>query len=214
MLREYCSSAGGEPSPWLKEGKSNGAAMEPTDITTVQVPAKASLTQDAGTDWVFGREPGPLPLWERLLMNVRERIVHRDRLQEHHHRMPWKTTEEGIQQLRQVAVLEVLFGRDGQHGKDPEKVRCTGEILGSLAHLGPSQYSTFMATLNVEDTQETVGSTASKFRNFESTVQGPMQAHISSVVMSLKEKNTDQKKMHYCSRWSLFVSENSEQIEY
>lgn len=123
--------------------------------------------------------------------------------------MPWKTTEEGIQQLREVAVVEVLFGRDGQHDNDPDKVRCTGEILGCLAHLGPSQYSTFMATLNVEDTQETVGSTASKLRNFESTVQGLMQAHISSVVKSLKEKNVDQKKRHYCSRWSLFLKTQS-----
>lgn len=71
-----------------------------------------------------------------------------------------------------------------------------------------------MATLNAEDTRETVGSTASKLRNYESTVHGLMQAHVSAVVKSLKDKNVDQKKRHYCSRWSLFVFENSGQIEY
>lgn len=40
---------------------------------------------------------------------------------------PWKT-EEGIQQLRDMAVPEVLFGRDGQHSNNPAKVRCTGKM--------------------------------------------------------------------------------------
>ncbi|KAF4796006.1 hypothetical protein TURU_088106 [Turdus rufiventris] len=52
-----------------------------------------------------------------------------ERMQEHHHRMRWKTLEEGIQQLREVAVLEVLLGRSGQHDNDPDKVRCTGQML-------------------------------------------------------------------------------------
>ena len=42
-------------------------------------------------------------------MSVRERFVQRERMQEHHNRMRWKTLEEGIQQLKEVAVLEVLF---------------------------------------------------------------------------------------------------------
>ncbi|RMC05689.1 hypothetical protein DUI87_17774 [Hirundo rustica rustica] len=36
--------------------------------------------------------------------------------------MRWKTFEEGIEKLREVAVLEVLFGRGGQHDNDPDKV--------------------------------------------------------------------------------------------
>lgn len=83
--------------------------MEPTDITALQVPAEPSLTQDTGIDW-FVREPGLLLLWEQLLMEVRERIVHRDRMQDHCHRMPWKTTENGVQQLREVTVLDFLEG--------------------------------------------------------------------------------------------------------
>ena len=88
-----------------------------------------SLSQDSGVDQIFVREPGPLPLWERLLMSVRKRFVNRERMQEHHNRMQWKTLEEGIQQLKEVAVLEVLFGRDGQHDNNPDKVRCTGHML-------------------------------------------------------------------------------------
>lgn len=96
------------------------------------------LTQDSGMNTIFVRESGSLSLREQLLLSVRERFVHRERMQQHHHRMHWKTLEEGIEQLREVAVLEVLFGRDGQHDRDPDKVRCTGQVLWSLANLGPS----------------------------------------------------------------------------
>ncbi|RMC11838.1 hypothetical protein DUI87_11964 [Hirundo rustica rustica] len=120
-------------------------------------------------------------------MSVRERFVHRDRMQEHQHRMRWKTLEEGIQQLREVVVLEVLFGRGGQHDNDPDKVRCTGQMLWNLAALGPSQYATFIATINPDTNRETVGSVANKLRNYESIISGPVQAQVSAVAKELKE---------------------------
>ncbi|OWK54466.1 Gag-Pol polyprotein [Lonchura striata] len=146
------------------------------------------LTQDSGMNQVFVREPDSLFLWEWLLMSVRERFVHRERMQEHQHRTCWKTLEEGIQQLREVAALEVLFGRDGQHDNDPDKVRCTGQMLWSLANLGPCQCTTFIAMINADTNQETVGSAANKFRNCESMINGPMQAHVSAVIKELKEE--------------------------
>ncbi|RMB88963.1 hypothetical protein DUI87_34671 [Hirundo rustica rustica] len=109
-------------------------------------------------------------------------------MQEHHHRMRWKTLEEGIQQLREVAVLEVLFGRGGQHDNDPNKVKCTGQMLGNLATLGPSQYSTFIATIHPDNNRETVGSVANKLRNYESMISGPMQAQVSAVAKELREE--------------------------
>ncbi|RMC19944.1 hypothetical protein DUI87_03512 [Hirundo rustica rustica] len=120
-------------------------------------------------------------------MSVRERFVHRDRMQEHQHRMRWKTLEEGIQQLREVAVLEVPFERGGQHDNDPDKVRCTGQMLWNLATLGPSQYASFIATIN-PDNRETVGSVANKLRNYESMISGPMQAQVSALAKELREE--------------------------
>lgn len=46
-------------SPCLKEGKADGAAMEPTDLPAVQAPAEPSLTQDTGIDWVLEGSQGP-----------------------------------------------------------------------------------------------------------------------------------------------------------
>ncbi|RMC16256.1 hypothetical protein DUI87_08471 [Hirundo rustica rustica] len=109
-------------------------------------------------------------------------------MQEHHHRMCWKTLEEGIQQLREVAVLEVLFGRGEQHDNDPDKVRCTGQMLWNLATLGPSQYATYIATIHPDNNRETVGSVANKLRNYESIINGPMQAQVSAVAKELRER--------------------------
>ncbi|RMC12213.1 hypothetical protein DUI87_09724 [Hirundo rustica rustica] len=80
--------------------------------------------------------------------------------------MRWKTLEEGIQQLREVAVLEVLFGSGGQHDNDLDKVRCTGQMLWNLATLGPSQYATYIATIHPDNNRETVGSAANELRNY------------------------------------------------
>ncbi|RMB89960.1 hypothetical protein DUI87_33659 [Hirundo rustica rustica] len=102
--------------------------------------------------------------------------------------MRWKTLEEGLQQLREVAVLEVLFGRGGQHDNDPDKVMCTGQMLWNLATLGPSQYTTFIATIHPDNTRETVGSVAKKLRNYESIICGPMQAQVSAVAKELRER--------------------------
>ncbi|RMC20460.1 hypothetical protein DUI87_01310 [Hirundo rustica rustica] len=102
--------------------------------------------------------------------------------------MRWKTLEEGIQQLREVAVLEVLFGRGGQHDNDPDKVKCTGQMLWNLATLGPSQYATYIATIHPDTNRETVGSVANKLRNYESIISGPMQAQVSAVAEELREE--------------------------
>lgn len=152
VLRECSSPAGGKPSLSLPQRgqvgwcscRTHRHCSSPGSSQTILDPAQ-------GYGLVFVREPQPL-LWEQLLMDVRERVVHRDRMQDHHHRMPWKITEEGTQQLRGVTVLEAFFGRDGPD--NPDKVRCSGQVLWSLAHPGPSQYSTFMAMspLNAEDT--------------------------------------------------------------
>ncbi|KAF4796496.1 hypothetical protein TURU_083780 [Turdus rufiventris] len=61
-------------------------------------------------------------------------------------------------------------------------------MLWNLANLGPSQYTTFIATINANNNQETVASVAYKLRNFESMINGLMQAHVSAVVKELKEE--------------------------
>ena len=43
--------------------------------------------------------------------------------------MPWKTLNKRIQQLRNVAVLKVLFEMSRQHDNNPYKVKCPEQML-------------------------------------------------------------------------------------
>ncbi|KAF4797638.1 hypothetical protein TURU_071804 [Turdus rufiventris] len=61
-------------------------------------------------------------------------------------------------------------------------------MLGNLANLGPSQYTTFFAMIYAENNLETVGSLVNKLRKFESMISGTMQAHVSTVVKSIQEQ--------------------------
>ncbi|RMC05605.1 hypothetical protein DUI87_17690 [Hirundo rustica rustica] len=53
---------------------------------------------------------------------------------------------------------------------------------------GPSQYTTFIVTINADNNRETVGSVANKLRNYESMISGPMQTQVSAVVKELREE--------------------------
>ncbi|RMC09781.1 hypothetical protein DUI87_13568 [Hirundo rustica rustica] len=61
-------------------------------------------------------------------------------------------------------------------------------MLWNLATLGPSQYATYIATINPDNNRETVGSVANKLRNYESIISGPMQAQVSAVAKELRER--------------------------
>ncbi|RMB94009.1 hypothetical protein DUI87_29597 [Hirundo rustica rustica] len=60
--------------------------------------------------------------------------------------------------------------------------------MWNLATQGPSQYTTFVATINANNNRETVGSVANKLRNYANMISGPMQAHVSAMVKELKEE--------------------------
>ncbi|TRZ12047.1 hypothetical protein HGM15179_015064 [Zosterops borbonicus] len=197
MLREYICPAHGKPSPCPEKAESDGAAMEPTDVTTVQVPAepqgqpqpaavapvetkrsKMKVIQSGSKDKKKGPsqstgEPQLEIITESLsyesLRNLQKDVVRRG----HEAYTAW--------------LLRVwdLMGTDVQ--LDGGEARNLGPLTQESATHGPSQYATFL-TINAEDNQETVGSVASKLRSYESMISGPMQAHVSAVVKELKEE--------------------------
>ncbi|KAF4797056.1 hypothetical protein TURU_077931 [Turdus rufiventris] len=64
-----------------------------------------------------------------------------------------------------------------------------------LSPAGPSQYTTFTAMINADEHRETVSSVANKLRNFDSMMNGLMQAHISAMVKDLKEEVREMRGM-------------------
>ncbi|KAJ7408400.1 hypothetical protein BTVI_59662 [Pitangus sulphuratus] len=108
--------------------------------------------------------------------------------------MTWKTMEEGIQCLREMALLEILFEKDEQPSHNPDDVRCTSQMWRSLSQQGPPVNTNFLASLHFEGNRETVGSVMNKLRMFDSMVHTPLRAHISTIetmVESLKALTTE-----------------------
>ncbi|KAJ7406822.1 hypothetical protein BTVI_64546 [Pitangus sulphuratus] len=95
-----------------------------------------SLAQDVGIEQAFVRESKPLSLWERLLTGVRVKFVYRDFLQQHHYETAWKTMEEDIQLLREMALFDIPFEKDGQPNHNLNNVRCTSQMWLMLKNPG------------------------------------------------------------------------------
>ncbi|RMC21390.1 hypothetical protein DUI87_02253 [Hirundo rustica rustica] len=166
MLREYLSPvvaslapAAGKPFPCPDKGESDGAAGEPTDVTTVQVPAEPQ------------GQPQPAAVAPVETKKYKVKSEHPGN----------KDKKGGPSQPGGESEVEIIT-----ESLTYESLR---NLQKDLARWGrPSQYATFIATIHPDNNRETVGSVANKLRNYESIISGPMQAQVSAVAKELREK--------------------------
>ena len=90
-------------------------------------------------------------LWERVLIAVKERYRFKDGLKPVMKR--WDTVEKGIQYLREMAVVEMLFDPNfvpnhPRQERDPERVRTTPEIWQRLITTAPDRYAGTLLSAN------------------------------------------------------------------
>ncbi|KAK4817115.1 hypothetical protein QYF61_027978 [Mycteria americana] len=80
---------------------------------------------EGGIDKAIGKGAQVLRLWRQLLSGVKERYPFKEDVICHPGK--WTTMERGIQYLRQLAVLEVIYDDldNKQLSKDPDEVKCT-----------------------------------------------------------------------------------------
>ncbi|RMC00758.1 hypothetical protein DUI87_22441 [Hirundo rustica rustica] len=104
-----------------------------------------SLSRDVVIDQGIGRTQQTLSLWRRLLTSVRDRYLCKEDLQVHQGK--WSTMEQGMQCLRELAVLEIIFSEDERFPKSPDDVQCTSQMWLKFAQLGPEMYSYYLAML-------------------------------------------------------------------
>ncbi|RMC05542.1 hypothetical protein DUI87_18738 [Hirundo rustica rustica] len=66
--------------------------------------------------------------------------------------------EQGIQCLKELDVVEIIFSEEGRFCKSPNGVQCTSQLWLRFARLGPETYSHYLATLQWrEDDSSAVG---------------------------------------------------------
>ncbi|KAK4815594.1 hypothetical protein QYF61_004809, partial [Mycteria americana] len=85
----------------------------------------------------------------------------------------WSTMERGIQCLRELTVLEVIYGDldNGQLSNDPDEVKCTRPMRWKLLQSAPALYANSMATLIWKDREGLmVDEVASQLREYKESI--------------------------------------------
>ncbi|RMB88048.1 hypothetical protein DUI87_35560 [Hirundo rustica rustica] len=127
------------------------AAGEATILDGTEARHLGSLSHDPVIDQEMMREASPCSLWIRVLGSVAERYLCADDL--YMQQTPWKTIEQGIQCLREMAVAEMVFS-DDINTRNPDLVSCTSVMWRKLRRLGPLEYASALAVMKREDVGE------------------------------------------------------------
>ncbi|RMB88511.1 hypothetical protein DUI87_35088 [Hirundo rustica rustica] len=120
------------------------AAGEATILDGTEARHLGSLSHDPLIDQEMMREDSPCSLWEQVLGSVAQRYLCADDL--YMQQTQWKTIEQGIQRLREMAVVEIVFS-DDINTRNPDLVPCTPVMWRKLVRLGPQEYSSALAIM-------------------------------------------------------------------
>ncbi|KAK4811320.1 hypothetical protein QYF61_024456 [Mycteria americana] len=130
MRKDFSRHPGEHIVTWLLRCWDSGASS--LELEGKEAKQLGSLSREGGTDKAIGKGSPALSLWRRLLSAIRERypfkedVVYRSR--------KWTTMEKGIQYLRELAVLEVIYGdlNNVWSPIDPDEVQCTRPMWRKL----------------------------------------------------------------------------------
>ncbi|KAK4814672.1 hypothetical protein QYF61_024979 [Mycteria americana] len=119
MQKDFGHHPGKHIVTWLLQRWDNGAST--LELEGKEAKQLRSLSREGGTNKAIGKEAQILSLWRQLLSDIpfKENVVY--------HPGKWTTMEKGIQYLRELAMLEVIYGDldKKQLAKDPDEVQRT-----------------------------------------------------------------------------------------
>ncbi|RMC09910.1 hypothetical protein DUI87_12697 [Hirundo rustica rustica] len=79
-----------------------------------------------------------------------------------------------------MAVAEIVFSED-INTKNPDLVPCTPVMWRKLVRLRPQEYSSALAIMKQDETEETVLNIAKKLRTYADAMHGPTHARIAAL---------------------------------
>ena len=160
------------------------AAGEATILDGTEARHLGSLSHDPVIDQGMMRGTNPHSLWARVLDSVAQRYLCADDL--YMQQTQWKTIEQGIQRLREMAVAEIIFS-DDITTRNPDLVPCTAVMWRKLVRLGPHEYASALAIMKRDERDETVLDMAKKLRAYADAVHGPTHARIAALETRLQK---------------------------
>ncbi|XP_049649778.1 uncharacterized protein LOC126035320 [Accipiter gentilis] len=166
LRKDYSCQPGERIAAWLLQCWDNGADSQQLEGKEAQ--QLGSLARNRGIERGIGKEAAICSLWSRLLSSVRARYPFKEDLVNSSEK--WTTADEGIQYLRELAVVEVIYSDldDEEVSKDPEDVLCTRTMWRKVIQGAPGSYSNSLAAMYCPDMETpTVEKVSSWLQNFE-----------------------------------------------
>ncbi|KAK4830567.1 hypothetical protein QYF61_011745 [Mycteria americana] len=164
---------------WLLQCWDNRASS--LELEGKEAKQLGSLSREGGIDKAIGKGAQTLSLWRSLLSAIKERYSFKEDVMSHPGK--WTTMERGIQYLRELAVLEVIYDdlNNEQLPKDPDEVKCTRPMWWKLVQNTPASYA------NSLQEGRTVDEAASQLREYEESISSSFISAVEKLVQQLKE---------------------------
>jgi len=135
-VKNYSCQPGECIAAWLLQCWDNGADSQQLEGKEAQ--QLGSLARNRGIERGLVKETAICSLWKWLLLSVRARYPLKEDLANSPDK--WATTDKGIQYLRELSVLEVIYSDldDDKVSKDPEDALCTQAMWRKVIQGAPA----------------------------------------------------------------------------
>ncbi|KAM9575877.1 uncharacterized protein ACIB01_003549 [Guaruba guarouba] len=149
MRKDFTRLPGEHIITWLLRCWDNGADIY--KLEGMEAKMLGILAGEAGIDRAIAKQKRVLSLWRRLLAAVKERYPYEDDVL--YHPGKWATIEKGLQYLRELAILEVIYHRpDARNASvDPDEVKCTRPMWRKFTRSAPLSYALSLALVYWRD---------------------------------------------------------------
>ena len=150
MQKDFSRPSGEHIVTWLLRCWDNGASSS-LELEEKEAKQLGSLSREGGIDKALGKGTQALSLWRRLLSGERERQPFKEDIV---YRLgKWMTMEKGIQYLRELAMLEVIYGDldDQWSSKDPDVAECKQPMWQKFVWSTPSTHGNSLAVMSWKD---------------------------------------------------------------
>ena len=123
MQKDFSHQPDKQILSWLLQCWDFGASRQ--ELEGKEAQQMGSLASNKAIDIGTGEEVGDFSHWRWHLWSVKDRYHFKEDLA--NSQSKWTTTEGGIQYLRELVVLEVIYSNldDNQASKDPDEIWCT-----------------------------------------------------------------------------------------
>ena len=180
LRKDFSRHPGEHILTWLLRCWDSGANTQ--QLEGNEAKQLGSLSRERLIDRVIGREAQVISLWRRILTAVKERYPHKEDIVYQVNK--WTTMDQGLQQLRELAVLEMIYSdlNNAQTPTDPDEVQCTTSMWRKFVRAAPLTHASTLAVMGWDEGMgPTVDTVSNQLHKYEENLSAPVRGCISAV---------------------------------